>query len=89
MREQNQTEISRFLQKQRAAAVKHSWQVNESQAHGVVGRRKAIEHTTSRRSDAVPAVTVPTALRSNSWSVVLKLGFDPSALFAGVLRFDR
>jgi hypothetical protein len=55
MRRQNQTEISGFLQKQKAAAVKHSSRVNESQAHGVAGRRKAIEHVTSRRSDAVPA----------------------------------
>jgi hypothetical protein len=53
MRRQNQAEISRFLQKQKAAAVRHSSQLNESQAHGVIGRRKAIEHMTSRRSDTV------------------------------------
>src|SRR3954451_13460586 len=51
MRTQNQAEISRFLQKQKAAVVKHSSSIKNSQARGVTGRRKAVEHLTSVRSE--------------------------------------
>lgn len=55
MRTQNQAEISRFLQKQKTAIVKHSSSIKNSQAHGVISRRKAVEHLTSVRSEALPA----------------------------------
>jgi hypothetical protein len=55
IRSQHQAEIGRFLQKQKAAVVKHSSSIKDSQAHGVIGRRRAIERMTSSRNEALPA----------------------------------
>lgn len=42
--EQNQSEMRRFLEKQRAAMVKQSQNLSETLTYGVVSRRRAVEH---------------------------------------------